>query len=141
MRHPTDGVLRRLLDEPAGVGDADREHVVDCPQCLTQLTEMRSDAVLVDAALTSVDGAPTSVDHAWQRLSASAAVTPVRAAHQRSGRRTAMLRRPIVAVVVVVVVTVVRFFRFFAFRFVACIHTLNEIRPMATCGNRKCRHT
>jgi hypothetical protein len=27
MRHPTEGVLRRLLDEPAGVADSDREHV------------------------------------------------------------------------------------------------------------------
>ncbi len=27
MRHPTDGTLRRLLDEPAGVADADREHI------------------------------------------------------------------------------------------------------------------
>ena len=31
MRHPTEGVLRRLLDEPAGVPDSDRKHVVDCP--------------------------------------------------------------------------------------------------------------
>ena len=27
MRHPTEGLLRRLVDEPAGVADADREHV------------------------------------------------------------------------------------------------------------------
>ena len=29
MRHPTEGVLRRLVDEPAGVADADRAHVAD----------------------------------------------------------------------------------------------------------------
>ena len=32
MRHPTEGVLRRLLDEPAGVADADRQHVAGCPR-------------------------------------------------------------------------------------------------------------
>ena len=31
MRHPTEGVLRRLLDEPAAVADADREHVAGLP--------------------------------------------------------------------------------------------------------------
>ena len=44
MRHPTDGVLRRLLDEPAGVADADREHVADCPVCLVGLAAAREDA-------------------------------------------------------------------------------------------------
>ena len=37
MRHPTDGTLRRLVDEPAGVADADREHVAGCPACLSGL--------------------------------------------------------------------------------------------------------
>ena len=34
MRHPSEGVLRRLVDEPAGVTDADRAHVAGCPACL-----------------------------------------------------------------------------------------------------------
>ena len=51
MRHPTDGVLRRLLDEPAGVADADREHVAGCPQCLAGLAAAREDAALAGAAL------------------------------------------------------------------------------------------
>ena len=37
MRHPTDGTLRRLLDEPAGVPDNDREHVAGCSACLSRL--------------------------------------------------------------------------------------------------------
>ncbi len=37
MRHPNDGTLRRLVDEPAGVADADREHVAGCPVCLSGL--------------------------------------------------------------------------------------------------------
>ena len=33
MRHPTEGTLRRLVDEPAGVTDANRRHVAECPDC------------------------------------------------------------------------------------------------------------
>ena len=44
MRHPTDGTLRRLLDEPAGVADADREHVAGCPVCLSGLAAAQQDA-------------------------------------------------------------------------------------------------
>ena len=51
MRHPTEGVLRRLLDEPAGVADSDRRHVAGCAQCLDELAAIREDAALVGAAL------------------------------------------------------------------------------------------
>ena len=44
MRHPTEGVLRRLLDEPVGVADADREHVAQCPVCLSGLAAAQEDA-------------------------------------------------------------------------------------------------
>ena len=51
MRHPTDGTLRRLLDEPAGVADADREHVAGCPVCLSGLAAAQEDAAVTGAAL------------------------------------------------------------------------------------------
>ena len=57
MRHPTEGVLRRLVDEPAGVSDADRQHVADCPVCLVGLAAAREDAAAVGAALRSDGGA------------------------------------------------------------------------------------
>ena len=41
MRHPTEGALRRLVDEPAGVADSDREHVAGCEQCLNRLAVAR----------------------------------------------------------------------------------------------------
>jgi DNA-binding NarL/FixJ family response regulator len=44
MRHPDDGVLRRLVDEPAGVPDADRTHVVACDACLDRFAAVRADA-------------------------------------------------------------------------------------------------
>jgi hypothetical protein len=82
MRHPTDGALRRLLDEPAGVADADREHAAGCERCLTALAGMRADAGLVRAALA----AEPTVDlaGAWQRL--SAAGTPARRVRVRRRR-------------------------------------------------------
>ena len=108
MRHPTEGVLRRLLDDPAGVSDPDRRHVAGCPQCLRELAAMREDAALVHAALATEGGADVDVAAAWRRLStaartkdsARAAVPP------RPARSRALLRRPLaVALAVAVVVT------------------------------------
>ena len=98
MRHPTEGVLRRLLDEPAGVATSDRDHVATCPECLAGLAEMREDAALVGAALAVDGGADVDVDAAWVRL---AGATPApgrsRAAPHRPGRLREVLRRPVAA--------------------------------------------
>ncbi|GGS30450.1 hypothetical protein [Actinokineospora fastidiosa] len=99
MRHPNEGVLRRLLDEPAGVSDADRQHVGSCQQCLAGLVAMREDADLVEAAL-AMDTAPDT-DAAWARLSTA---SPGRAATPRTGRGRSLLRRPVVAAVAAAVV-------------------------------------
>ena len=105
MRHPTEGVLRRLLDEPAGVADSDREHVAGCPQCLRDLGAIRDDAALVDAALATEGAEGVDVAAAWRRLSTAApAAGPARAAQPRAGRSRAVLRRPAVAVLAVAVV-------------------------------------
>jgi hypothetical protein len=109
MRHPTEGVLRRLLDEPAAVSDPDRRHVAGCPQCLTGLAEAREDAALVGAALATEGIADVDVATAWQRLSTTAPLPqqapPARAAAPvRSGRVRALVRRPAVAVAAVAVV-------------------------------------
>ena len=106
MRHPTEGVLRRLLDEPAGVADPDRRHVAGCPHCLAGLAAMREDAALVDAALAIEGGADVDVAAAWRRLSTAAHTAgPGRAAAApRSGRSRAALRRPVVAALAVALV-------------------------------------
>ncbi|EFC84383.1 DUF4367 domain-containing protein [Parafrankia sp. EUN1f] len=67
MGHTSDGVLRRLLDEPAGVTDADREHTAACPRCLAVLATMRADADAVHAALSfavPAGGEHTAGEHA-----------------------------------------------------------------------------
>jgi hypothetical protein len=106
MPHPTEGVLRRLLDEPAGVADPDRRHVAGCPQCLAALVAAREDAALVGAALATEGGADVDVAAAWRRLSTAAhARGPGRAAAPpRAGRSRAVLRRPLVAALAVAVV-------------------------------------
>ena len=55
MRHPSEGTLRRLLDEPAAVPDPDRDHVADCTVCLSGLTAAHEDAA---AARTALDVPP-----------------------------------------------------------------------------------
>lgn len=106
MRHLSDGVLRRLVDEPAGVADADREHVAACPVCLGRLAAIGEDAVLVEGALADGRRADVDVDAAWRRLAtAAAAPEPKRAAGlRRAGTSRAILRRPVAAAVAVAVV-------------------------------------
>src|SRR5829696_495465 len=80
MRHPTDGVLRRLIDEPAGVAVADRRHVADCDRCLAALAAARADAALVGTA-PAASAAPVRPP----------APAPARA---RRGRFGELVRRP-----------------------------------------------
>ena len=74
MRHPSEGVLRRLVDEPAGVTDDDRAHVAGCPTCLRALETARAEARLVDAALAT--SATVDTDAAWARFAATSARPP-----------------------------------------------------------------
>ncbi|HEV2761101.1 MAG TPA: hypothetical protein VGV86_16190 [Acidimicrobiales bacterium] len=106
MRHPTEGVLRRVLDEPAGVSDTDRQHVAECGECLGALALMREDAALVNAALATESVATVDVDAAWRRMSTTGlapdpgrVVTPLRPSRSRG-----VLRRPAVAALAVAVV-------------------------------------
>jgi hypothetical protein len=98
MRHPSDGTLRRLLDEPAGVADADREHVAGCPVCRSGLAAAQQDAAVAGAAM-DVE-LITDVDTGWRRLSRAVAVDGGRrgAAAAPARRWRAGLRSPVIAV-------------------------------------------
>ena len=105
MRHPTEGVLRQLLDEPAGVADTDREHVVGCEECARRLAGIREDANLVHAVLATDVAVNVDADAAWRRLSmATSGVGGARPAAPRTGRFRGALRRPAVAGVAVAAV-------------------------------------
>ena len=102
MRHPSEGVLRRLVDEPAGVTDDDRAHVAACPDCLRSLETARAAARRIDAVLAT----PVAVDPdaAWARLStATTTVTTVRRSSAGRGRWRTTVRRPAVAALSAVV--------------------------------------
>ena len=71
MRHPAEGTLRRLVDEPAGVADPDREHIAHCPECLAGVAAAHEDAALTGAALAVPLDA--DVELGWQRLSRATA--------------------------------------------------------------------
>src|SRR5919107_3574619 len=100
MRHPSEGVLRRLVDEPAGVTVDERAHVASCATCLRDLETVHADARRVDGALaTSVAVDP---DAAWARLTASAAAetpapSPVRSIGGSRDRWRTAVRRPAIA--------------------------------------------
>ncbi|HEY0000769.1 MAG TPA: hypothetical protein VGB74_09975, partial [Actinoplanes sp.] len=96
---------RRLVDEPDGVAQADREHVAGCPVCLAGLAAAQQDAALTGAAL-SVELTP-DVDAGWTRLSgavtAAADKAPNSVQYLGLARRWRIaLRSPVVAVVGVV---------------------------------------
>ncbi|MEO3811485.1 hypothetical protein ABGB17_21035 [Sphaerisporangium sp. B11E5] len=97
MRHPTDGTLRRLVDEPAGVADADREHVAGCAVCLSGLTAAQRDAAAAGAVLNAEFA--VDVDTGWRRLAQAVAAEESGTATSAPARRwRAALRSPVVAV-------------------------------------------
>ena len=106
MRHPSEGVLRRLVDEPAGVADADRAHVAGCAMCLSGVDRARTDAMATGAALTAPQIDRPAVDAAWNRLTTAATAVGrgSAAASPRAGRVRSALRSPLAAAVGVVVV-------------------------------------
>jgi hypothetical protein len=97
MRHPTESVLRRLIDEPAGVAEADRRHVGDCPVCLVELAAAREDAAVAGAALGSEGSGEVDVAAAWRRLSSALPAAGARRVPARTRRSPGFLRRPAAA--------------------------------------------
>jgi len=100
VRHPTEGVLRRVVDEPAGVSDPDHQHVAACARCQRTLDEVRADAAAAAGALapagpTSDGVAGARTDAAWHRLRATASTgagSPARSTATQRSR--SWLRRP-----------------------------------------------
>ncbi|HEV7212499.1 MAG TPA: hypothetical protein VGN47_12395 [Blastococcus sp.] len=104
MRHPTEGVLRRLVDEPAGVSDDDRAHVAGCPACLAGVDRARSDAAATGAVLTAPRLDPAAVDAGWRRLSSAPSEISSATGAPRTRRSRSLLRSPLAAAFGVVLV-------------------------------------
>jgi hypothetical protein len=78
--HPTDGALRRALDEPASLPDVDREHLATCAQCQQTLADATADRDYTQALLSgnvAVADTDQSLDAQWQQLRAAGATPTV----------------------------------------------------------------
>ena len=72
--HPSDGTLRRTLDEPSAVDAAKRDHVATCARCAQRIRRMSADAGSVQAMLPARDPV-VDVTAARARLASAEAAT------------------------------------------------------------------
>ena len=94
-KHPSDGALRRLLDEPVAVAVADEDHASQCPRCQDRMGLMREDDTVVRLALAGeVEMTPAAV--ALERLRTAERAGLVLVGGRAGGRlgREAGPRRP-----------------------------------------------
>ena len=105
MRHPTEGTLRRLLDEADAIPIADREHVAACDGCGRRLAAVRADADLAGTALATTAGMDDDPSAAWRRLAGAdhGRVRVQAPVATRAGRLRDAFRRPVAAGVAAVV--------------------------------------
>ncbi|MHB1929573.1 MAG: hypothetical protein ACYCUG_09175, partial [Acidimicrobiales bacterium] len=112
MAHATDGLLRRLVDEPFAVADATVAHVEGCSRCGARAAEIAGRAGWAARQLAGPQPVP-DVDEAWQDLQARLAgrrapIAPLRVdapAHRRRQLVGLSVRGGIVAVTATALVT------------------------------------
>jgi hypothetical protein len=83
--HPSDGTLRRALDEPVAVDAAHREHVATCARCAQRVERMSADAGAVRTMLAAPDPV-IDLPSARARLARAEATAPAVAAAKRPAR-------------------------------------------------------
>lgn len=97
--HPTDGALRRALDEPASLADADRQHVAACERCQRAMADAATDRDYAHTVLTAADETTgQSLETSWRRLTdemsaqphPAAAATPSHPRRRRLHRATVL---------------------------------------------------
>lgn len=84
MRHLSEGVLRRMYDDPDAMGVDERSHFATCPTCQDRFQRVGDDARQVRGAF-DVGPAPTDPRHAFAQVQARLHGAPAR-------RRTPRLR-------------------------------------------------
>jgi len=67
MRHVSDGVLRRLQEEPYSVPDTAGRHLETCGRCRASSAQIAEDAALASRVLATPPD-PDGIDAAWARL-------------------------------------------------------------------------
>jgi len=111
--HPSDGTLRRSLDEPVTLDARARRHLATCPRCAKRLEAMETDIAGAFAMFAAPDPS-IDVDAARKRLAETEAARPADARPARSslrrtprGVRSARTSRVLVGVAVAAVASVV----------------------------------
>lgn len=84
--HPSEGTLRRSLDEPVAVDSASRSHLATCARCAERVQHMSADAAAVRAMLASPERV-ADVVASRARLARSEAETAGATGSQRLARR------------------------------------------------------
>ena len=90
--HPSDGTLRRLLDEPVAIDAATRQHLAACSRCAGRLQRIGADAARA-AALLAVPAPVADVEAARARLARTEGSAPPSTPGGRRGRAPAPARR------------------------------------------------
>lgn len=90
MRHVSDGVLRRLQEEPYAVPDAAGRHLETCGRCRASSGQIAEDAALASRLLTAQPDT-TDTDAAWAQLQRQLALEP---AARRPSVRVPRFPRP-----------------------------------------------
>ena len=85
--HPSDGTLRRSLDEPVAVDAASRAHLAACARCAERVQRMSADAAAVRAMLASPEPV-VDVAASRARLTSAEAATAGSLGSQRPAPRT-----------------------------------------------------
>lgn len=85
--HPSDGTLRRSLDEPVAVDATNQAHLATCARCAARVRRMSADATAVHAMLGSPE-AVVDVATSRARLARSEAETAGAPGSQWPARRT-----------------------------------------------------
>jgi hypothetical protein len=91
MRHLSEGVLRRMYDDPDAMGTDERAHFASCPACQHRFQRVGDDARQVRAAF-EVTPVPADPHAAFARVQARLHDAPAR---HRAPRVPAALRRPL----------------------------------------------
>jgi hypothetical protein len=98
VRHVPEGTLRRLVDEPLAVADAEAAHASSCGRCVARRERIAGDAQCARTLLGRPQPAP-DVDAGWTRLRAATAASPVAARRRRRHAPTRRRRRLLPALV------------------------------------------
>jgi len=106
MRHVSDGKLRRLLDEPFAVADADTGHVARCERCRRRHQETKRNAAEATALLSRPHPVP-DLEAAWSNFTTPAPAArsvhvPVRTPRRRVVTVTLPSARVVVASAVLI---------------------------------------